>query len=103
MHQHLEHRHVLADAMPWADAEGYIGESMPLLGIGAGETVGPEFLRFAPERRMTVQHVGADEHIGTRRDREAAELVRLEGAPRNEPARRIQAQRFLEHLMSERQ
>ena len=50
---------------------------------------------------MPVQQVGADEHVGARPDREAAQLVGFEGAPCEEPARRVETQRFLNHLMSE--
>ena len=50
-----------------------------------------------------MQHVGADEHIGARPDREAAQFVRLERAPREQPARRIQPQRLLQHLVGEAQ
>ena len=40
VHQHLEHRNVLADAMARAHRKGNVGESMPFLGIDAGKTLG---------------------------------------------------------------
>ncbi len=66
--QHLEHRHVLADAVPRADGEWDIGEAVPLLGVHAGEALGLKFLGLAPEGRVPMQRVGADEHIGARGD-----------------------------------
>src|SRR6202043_504140 len=64
MDQHLEHRDILADAVPRAHGEGYVGKSMAFRGVGAGKALGPEFLRLAPEGRMPMQHIGTDEHIG---------------------------------------
>ena len=75
--------------------EGDVGEFVPFFGIGAGKPFGAKFLRFAPELGMSVQQVGADEHVGARPDREAAQFIRIEGAPREEPAWRVETQRFL--------
>ena len=88
--QHLEHRHVLADAVARADGERDVGEAMPLLGIDAGEALGLEFLRIAPELRVPMQHIGADEHIGPGADRVAPDLIGLDRAPGEQPARRIE-------------
>src|SRR5260370_30127952 len=74
---------------------------MAFFGVGAGEALGPEFLRLAPEGRMPVQHIGTDEYTGARRNGIAAELVRLERAARDQPTRRIEPQRLLQHLVGE--
>src|SRR6202011_6396855 len=81
--------------------EGNVGKSVPLFGVGAGEAFGSEFFRLAPKRRMPMQQIGTDEYIGARGDGVTADLVRLERTPGNEPTRRIEPQRLLQHLVSE--
>ena len=71
VHQHLEHRDVLADAMARAHGKRDVSESVAFLGIHAGEALRPKLLRIAPEFRVPMQHVGADEHIGARRRSES--------------------------------
>ena len=101
VHEHFEHRQTFPDAVAGSHREGDVGKSVPFLGIGARKAFRQEVLRIAPKGRMPVQQIGTDENVGARRDRIAAEFVRLQRAAREQPAGRIQAQGLLNHLVGE--
>jgi len=67
--QHLEHRDILADAMPRADRKRKYRRSDAVSSASApANRSGLNSSGFAPEGRMPMQHVWADEHIGPRGD-----------------------------------
>src|SRR5580765_2737452 len=98
MHEHLVQRETLSYAMPRTGRERHVCETRPLRLVPGREAPGLEGLRVLPEVWMPVQQVEWQQHVGARRHRVAAEHIRLDRAPRKHPARRIEAQRFIDYL-----
>ena len=96
----LHHREVRADANPRAGAEGQVQEAVARRALRSGAKLsGIEFVRVLPPHPVAVQRVDVEEDRLVRQDVAAAEPVGLADVAREQPDRRIEAHRLLDHLL----